>query len=122
MAAEDQPRLDCEGLKEDWDGLGNIREAPYTGWEGPGDWDSCGSMCGRAASLDVLMPLAARSFAHAHRRPEIDGLREKVSLILQANQRQPDESTEDDWAWELRKQLTFMTCHEAESCEEGSQY
>ncbi|CAE7421064.1 unnamed protein product [Symbiodinium sp. CCMP2456] len=108
MEAEDQPRFDCAGLKEDWDGLQNVREALRAGGDlvtgNLGEF----SVARCVANLDILMPLAARSFACAHRRPEIEGLREQTTLTLQAHHRQPDESTVDDWAWELRKLLTFM--------------
>ena len=59
-------------------------------------------------NVDTLTPLLIRSVACQHRRPEIEGLREQIAGVLQAHQRGAAESNVDDWAWELRKLLTFM--------------
>ena len=58
-------------------------------------------------NAEVLMPVLTRSHACGHKRPEVDYLREEISETLQLCQRSASESDVDDWAWEVRKLLTF---------------
>ena len=101
-------RFDAEGLKDDWDTNEVLRARLRSG--GPLLTGSIGDFSVNRCvhNVEVLTPALVRSAACDHRRPEVDHLREEIADLLQIHNRQPSESDIDDWAWDLRKLITFL--------------
>ncbi|CAE7215863.1 unnamed protein product [Symbiodinium sp. CCMP2456] len=101
-------KFDCSGLAQEWDSSEPLRAGLRAG--GPFLTGSLGdfSVSRCVKNTEALVPLLARSHACNHQRPEVERLREQISTLLGLCQRSGSESEVDDWAWEIRKMLTFM--------------
>eukprot|EP00439_Symbiodinium_sp_Y106_P065119 s934_g10.t1 len=101
-------KLDCSGLAQEWGSSEPLRATLRAG--GPFLAGSLGdfSVSRCVKNTEALVPLLARSHACNHMRPEVEMLREQISTLLGLCQRTASDSEVDDWAWEIRKMLTFM--------------
>ena len=57
---------------------------------------------------DVLLPILTRMRDAAKKLPGIDSLREQVTVLLEMNKREPEETLVQKSAWILRKQCGFV--------------
>ena len=101
-------RFDCDGLASEWEGFEGLRNAMRAG--SPLVSGSLGdfTVARVVQNIELLVPVLARSVACKHKRPEVEELREQISVFLNLCQRKTADNDVDDWAWELRKMLTFV--------------
>ena len=101
-------RFDCDGLASKWEGFEGLRNAMRAG--SPLVSGSLGdfTVARVVQNIELLVPVLARSVACKHKRPEVEELREQISVFLNLCQRKTADNDVDDWAWELRKMLTFV--------------
>jgi hypothetical protein len=102
--------LELGQLAAAWDETDTIREKLRSGMNllesKPSNVDSSISEC--KCNQDVLTPMLHRFMAAKLKLPEIGGLRYEIETVYKKNMQNPEESTIDDNAWDLRKMLRFI--------------
>ena len=98
-----------QGLASEWDGIPTVRDR-LRGGRGLIEEVSCKNVDIQTpcAYSDVLLPILTRMRDAAKKLPGIDSLREQVTVLLEMNKREPEETLVQKSAWVLRKQCGFV--------------
>ncbi len=105
-------RFDTDGLVDEWDGCGSIRDRLRSGKTltvvGSGGTKCDATIPEAVQNADVLLPLLPRFLPAQLKLPDIGPLREEIAQTYHKSQRTVDTDTVDDDSWQIRKLMRFI--------------